>query len=402
MTEPFQSLTTMKPFLQEAWRKNSFADLTAIQQHAIPLILQGKDIIAESPTGTGKTLAYLLPLLERTNPEQKDVQAVILAPTRELVMQIHHEIQKYSAGSGITGAAFIGGADLKRQIEKLKNKPQIIAGTPGRILELTKAKKLKMHEVKTIVVDEVDQMIKLELMNTIKAVVKTTLKSRQILFFSATIPERVEKEGRDMMKDPVVIRIAKEDLPESQVEHFYFVCERRDKIDLLRRIVKLHSPKAIAFVNNSGSLNEMAAKLEYKGVSLEVLHGELGKTQRETVIKNFRTGKTPLLLATDIAARGLDIPEITHVIQFDLPETVDQYIHRSGRTGRMGKAGTVISLITQYEEQRLQRFSKELGIPIEKKTLFMDMIVDKKPSRPSPRSAAPAKRGKTSKGRYDR
>ncbi|MFC4766723.1 DEAD/DEAH box helicase [Effusibacillus consociatus] len=383
-----------KPFLQEAWAKAGFVSLTAIQQKCIPSILEGKDIIAESPTGTGKTLAYLLPLLERINPGQKDIQAVILAPTRELVMQIHQEVQKFSEGGGILGVSLIGGADIKRQIEKLKKHPQIVVGTPGRVQELVTAKKMKMHEVKTIVVDEADQILEMGLMNTIKEVVKTTLRDRQLLFFSATISERVEKEGKEMMKDPDVIRITKQSMPDSRVEHIYFICEKRDKIDLLRRIVKITSPKAIAFVTGTSDFNELAAKLEYKGIPVGVLHGELKKTERETIIKNFRADKFPLLVATDVAARGLDIQGLSHVIHFDLPDTVEQYVHRSGRTGRMGAEGTVISIITNYQEGVLKKFSNQLGIPIQKKTLFMDRIVDQKPVRPKTKSARPSKTGK--------
>lgn len=397
MNNTFESLKIMKPFLQDIWAKTGFETLSAIQQRSIPLILEGKDIIAESPTGTGKTLAYLLPLLERIQPERKDIQIVILAPTRELVMQIQQEIQKFSEGSEIVGASFIGGADIKRQIEKLKKHPQIVVGTPGRIQELIKAKKMKMHEVRTIVVDEADQLADMELMNTVKEIVKTTLKDRQLLFFSATIPEKVEKEGKEMMKEPEVIRVAKQDIPSSQVDHVYLICEKRDKIDVLRRIVKMNPLKAIAFINDIGSFNELAAKLEYKGVSLEVLHGEIRKTERETILKNFRADKFPLLLSTDVAARGLDIRGITHVIHFDLPETVDRYVHRSGRTGRMGKQGTVISIITASEEKRLKQFSKELGIPIQKKTLFMDRMVDPKPFQQKAKSAPSIKSDKKKK-----
>lgn len=401
MAEILQSLIT-SDFLRQAWDKHKFGELTAIQQQAIPAILSGKDIIAESPTGTGKTLAYLLPLLQRLEAGKKDIQAVILAPTRELVMQIHQQIQNFTAGSELTGAAFIGGADIKRQIEKLKQHPQIAVGTPGRILELVKAKKMKMHEVKSIVIDEADQILELGIMGTVQDVIKTTLKDRQLMFFSATISDKVKSFGEQVMKQPEFIRISRQDMPPSQVIHMYVVCERRDKIDILRRIMKMQQLKAIAFVNGTGGFTELVAKLEYKGIPLKVLHGELDKTEREAIIKNFRAGKFPLLLATDVAARGLDFPDLSHVVNFDLPDTADQYVHRAGRTGRMGAAGTVISIITPHQENVLQKFSRQLGIPISRKYLFKGEFVDKKPASAKTKAAAPLQKRKNTPGKNKR
>ncbi|RXT04910.1 DEAD/DEAH box helicase [Ammoniphilus sp. CFH 90114] len=378
-------IAELKPFLQDAWKKAGFSDLTAIQERTIPLIREGKDIIAESPTGTGKTLAYLLPILEKINPDLKNLQAVVLAPSRELVMQIHEVIQKFTQTVDISSISLIGGADMKRQIEKLKKHPQIAVGTPGRIKELIQAKKLKMHEVKTIVVDEVDQMFQSNQMDPVQDVVKTTLRDRQLLFFSATVSEKAEKTALTMMREPEVIRVNRSELPASAVEHIYFVCERRDKVDVLRRILKMGEVKAIAFVKDAAQLEELASKLNHKGVSVGVLQGEAYKTERETVMKNFRAGKFSLLLTTDLAARGLDIQAVTHVIHMDLPEDVQQYIHRSGRTGRMGAAGTVISIITVNQEGALKKFSQELGQSIEKKELFMGEIVEKRPKLDKPR-----------------
>ncbi len=369
-----------KPFLQQAWSKLGFSEFTAIQQKAIPLIQEGKDVIAESPTGTGKTLAYLLPLLEKIKPEVKSPQVVILAPSRELVMQIHEVVQTFTAGSDITGASFIGGADIKRQLEKLKKHPLVIVGTPGRIRELIQAKKLKMHEVKTIVVDEADQIFQTNLMDAVQDIVKTTLRDRQLLFFSATISDRAEQTAKTMMNEPQVMRVHRTELPESKVEHLYFVCEYRDKVDVLRRILKMGEVKAMAFVKDAQQLEELGSKLSYKGVSVGVLQGEAYKTDREAVMRNFRAGKYSLLLTTDLAARGLDIQNITHVIHYDFPDDPQQYIHRSGRTGRMGASGTVVSIVTHRQEAAVTKMSKELNIPIQKKALYMGDVVDQKPA----------------------
>ncbi len=366
----------IKPFLQEAWYKAGFSSPTEIQKQVIPQILNGKDVIAQSPTGTGKTIAYLLPLLQKIDPKNQTTQVVILAPSHELVMQIFNEIQKWTIGSELRGAAFIGGANIKKQVEKLKNRPQIVVGTTGRLLELIKMKKLKMHEVKTIVVDEFDMLITPEHINNVKDIIKTTLKDRQLLFFSATLSKNIEQIANELTMKSVLIRIEKDQQFLSNVNHIYFISEKREKIDLLRSLTHLLPMKALAFVQDAAKISEIEAKLKYKGIALEVLAGGGDKAERKQSLENFRKGKIALLLATDVAARGLDIDGLSHVIQFDFPRDVEQYIHRSGRTGRMGATGTVISIITKNEEKLLQKYSKELGISFRKKELYKGKVID--------------------------
>jgi superfamily II DNA/RNA helicase len=378
MTETAQIISQMKPFIQKSWEKSGFQKPTPIQSNAIPPILEGKDVIAESPTGTGKTLAYLLPLLEKLDAEKKSVQAVVLASSRELVMQITEEIRIWSEGSGITGAAFIGGANVNRQLEKLKKRPQIIAGTPGRILELISQKKLKMHEVKTIVLDEGDQLLVSEHMNTIHNIVKSTLKDRQVLAFSATLPPNTERAAIELTNKPEIIRIDKNENMNSKVEHIYFVCEKRDKIKILERISRLDSIKALGFVNDIAAVTVISEKLDYKGIELGVLHGESDKVERERALKNLRSGKYPILLATDVAARGLDVKGLTTVVHIDLPANTDQYVHRSGRTGRAGASGTVMSIVTEREERELKKITRDLGIKLNRKTFYKGEIVDER------------------------
>lgn len=378
MNSTWSLLEEAKSFLQEAWKKASYTTPTAIQEKAVPAILDGRDVIAESPTGTGKTLAYLLPVLQRINPESKNVQTLIMASSRELVMQIHQEIQKWSEGSGILGASFIGGANVKRQQEKLKKRPQIIVGTPGRVSELIKQKKIKMHEVKTIVLDEGDQLLQPEHLTDIKNIIKTTLKERQLLLFSATLPEKTEAEARSLMKNPEVIKVSRDESVQSEVDHIYFTAEARDKIDLLQKFSRLDGAKAIAFVKDIGNAAVLAEKLMYKGLPLGVLHGDSTKRERETAIKSFRAGELPMLLATDVAARGLDIEGVTHVIHYDLPETVEQYVHRSGRTGRNGADGTVVSLVTEREERELKQICRGLKVELHKKRFYKGEIAESK------------------------
>ncbi|MBY0123003.1 DEAD/DEAH box helicase [Bacillus sp. S/N-304-OC-R1] len=370
-------ISGLKPFIQEVWKKSNFDQPTTIQSKAIPSALEGKDVIAESPTGTGKTLAYLLPILEKIESDKRSVQAVIIAPSQELVMQILQEIQKWSEGSGIGSASFIGGANVKRQLEKLKKHPHIAVGTPGRMLELIKQKKLKMHEVKTIVLDEGDQLLVPEHLDTVKNIIKSALSDRQTILFSATLPEGTERLARELTADPEVIRVEKDEtIIAENVDHIYFIAEQRDKIMMLEKISRLEEIKALVFIRDIGNLNVISEKLAYKNIQTSILHSDLNKMDRQNALKNFRTGKTNMLLATDVAARGLDIKDVTHVVHFDFPKDLKQYIHRSGRTGRFGASGTVISLVTEREERELRKFTKELGVPVAKKMMRAGKIVE--------------------------
>lgn len=366
----------MKPFIQQAWIKSGFAQPTPIQAKAIPYIADGKDVMAESPTGTGKTLAYLLPLLEKINPDFQSPQALILASSRELVMQINEEVRIWSQDSNIIGAAFIGGANVKRQLEKLKKHPQVIVGTPGRINELIAQKKLKMHEVKTIVLDEGDQLLVPEHMNTIRTIIKTTLKDRQVMMFSATLPIVTEQAAREFMAEPITIKVDKSEKMESKVDHIYFVVEKRDKFKILEKISRLEGMKGLAFLNDIGELTVIGEKLKYKEIQVGLLHGESNKVDREKALRKLRSGKSPLLLATDVAARGLDIKGLTTVIHVDLVANNDQYVHRSGRTGRAGADGTVISIVTEREERELKKIARELNLTLAKKDFYHGAIVD--------------------------
>ncbi|GHI00248.1 DEAD/DEAH box helicase [Neobacillus kokaensis] len=369
-------LNNLKPFIQEVWNKAGFQTATAIQGTAIPIILEGKDVIAESPTGTGKTLAYLLPLLHKIDSSKQGLQAVVLASSQELVMQIFQEFQKWSEGSGIRGTSIIGGANPKRQLEKLKKRPQVIFATPGRLLELIKQKKVKMHEVKLIVLDEGDQLLIPEHLSYVQDIVKSTMSDRQVVLFSATLKPATEKLAKEMTKEPEMIRISKaEAAAESgEVEHLYFLCEMRDKIKLLEKIARLDGTKSLAFINDIAELEVFKEKLHFKDLSVGVLHSDMKKLDRQAALKDFRDGKMKMLVATDVAARGLDIQGVTHVVQVDHPRDLSQYVHRSGRTGRMGADGTVISLVTEREERELKRFCRELNVPLHKRIFFKGQI----------------------------
>jgi superfamily II DNA/RNA helicase len=370
-----------KPFLQQGWRNKNFTEPTAVQQRAIQPILEGKDVICESPTGTGKTLAYVLPQLEKIDSQRKQIQTVIVVPTKELAMQIYQELQAFTTDSPIATASFIGGANIKRQLEKLKKSPQIVVGTPGRLVELIALKKIKMHEVKTIVVDEADMLVNQSFRNEVEKVINSALRDRQLLFFSATIPESVEKLGNELMDNPEVIRVNQKEFAPANVDYVYMVCERRDKIDYLRRFARSTESKAMAFVNEVGYLDEIAAKLAYRGIKAGVITSADSKQTRQRVMREFRNDSIPLLVTTDVASRGLDIEGVTHVIHVDLPETIDRFIHRSGRTGRMGASGTVLAFVTELEEKHLLQWGKQMNVTLKRKTWRKGELVEDRPSR---------------------
>ncbi|MBS4179289.1 DEAD/DEAH box helicase [Lederbergia citrea] len=377
MTTDTQFLSNIKPQLQNLWEKSGFESPTAIQSEAIPFILQRKDLVAESPTGTGKTVAYLIPILNQIQEESKSLQAVILAPSRELVMQIYQEVQKWTEGTAIVGASLVGGANIKRQLDKLKERPQIVVGTPGRILELIKLRKLKMHEVQTIVLDEGDQLLVKEHLETVRTIVKSTMNDRQLLLFSATAVKDIDQVIAMIGRMPEKIKISRnKDTVSATVDHCYLLCEPRDKAKLLQKIAAMDGVKALVFVRSVGSMTVLAEKLKYEGVSLEMLHSEMRKSEREKSLSALRDSNVKVLLATDVAARGLDIEGLTHVIHYDFPEDTEQYIHRSGRTGRMGATGTVVSLISEREERELKKIGRELKLNILPRRIFKGQLVE--------------------------
>ncbi|NHN30277.1 DEAD/DEAH box helicase [Paenibacillus agricola] len=346
-----------------------------IQQESIPIILSGKDVVAQSQTGSGKTLAYALPLLQKIDKSSKEVQAIIIVPTRELGFQIVQTLELLTEGSDIRIQGLIGGAALSRQIDKLKLRPQVVVGTPGRVMELLKLRKLSVHYVKIAVVDEVDQVFDLGSMQEVEAIFKGMQRGRQMLFFSATMPEPIQTVVSRWMQEPAYVQISPEQKTSETLQHFYFVCEDRDKIDTLRRMVRLYNmPAAIVFVNEIDNMAEVVEKLKFAGLSIEALYSEAGKQERAKVMQAFRAGKFQLLLATDIAARGLDIPHVTHVINFEPPIDADHYVHRVGRTGRMGKKGTAISIITNKQRFIIEKFGKVLGCTMQEKEMAYGKI----------------------------
>ncbi|HWI46971.1 MAG TPA: DEAD/DEAH box helicase [Rummeliibacillus sp.] len=358
-------LTLLNEDLQKKW---TFPSTMPIQDQMIPALLDGKDVVAESPTGTGKTLAYLLPILQKVDGAKKATQALIVAPSQELCMQIVEVIRTWIAGTNITVVPLIGGANPQRQIEKLKKKPTIAVGTPGRLNELVKEKKLKLHELTTIVLDEGDQLLSRDYRVIVKSFIDGADHERQVAVVSATITDEIELVAKRMLHDPIRFQVKlDETLTGSKVVHSFVKLQERDKTEFLRKLSHISGVRGLAFMNNLDQVLMKKSKLEFRNAPIVALHSEMKKEERKAALDSFRKGEARILIATDVAARGLDIDGLTYVIHVDVPYTREQYVHRSGRTGRAGADGEVITLLSYHEEQAYHKRVRELSIkPVEK------------------------------------
>ena len=346
---------------------------TPIQEQAIPLLRSGKDLIAQSHTGSGKTLAFLLPLFETVDPRLRQMQVLILAPTHELAVQITNQIKLLAQNSGlpITHALIMGSANIDNQIKKLRDKPHFIVGSAGRVLELIKKRKITAHTLKAIVLDEADSLLDNTNSQTVLDIIKTTLKDRQICLFSASISNHTQQLAQTFMNEPLILKNEQNGEMNPNIQHFFLQSERKDKFEPLRKLIAAEEPeRALIFVNQAESMNEIANKLEFHKRDLYVMRGNAGKAERQAAMEAFRSGKVKLLVSSDLTARGLDVPEISHVIHLDLPASPQEYLHRSGRTARGHGSGRSIAIINSTKElDTLKKFQKEFGIQIQKATL---------------------------------
>ncbi len=378
MSESFETLGVSTALI-EGLSKAGIAVPTGIQNQVIPIALLGKDIIGQSATGTGKTLAFLLPIFQRIDTTKREMQAMILAPTHELAIQILRQVEMLAKNSGlpVTSTSIIGNVNIARQIDKLKEKPHILVGSSGRILELIQKKKITSQTIKTIVIDEADRLLDERNMDSVKAVIKTTLKDRQIMLFSATITPETLAQGKKMMQDPTEIMVEGEVGDRPDITHLYFLAEQRDKIEVLRKIVSLiHKERVLVFVNKSEEIETTAAKLEYHGLKVAGIHGSSFKGDRKKSLEDFRKDKIQLLVASDVAARGLDITGVNYVFNLDLPEDPEVYLHRVGRTGRAGKSGIAMNIIAKNELSLIHKYEKLLQINIQGKYMANGKILD--------------------------
>ncbi|HIG54702.1 MAG TPA: DEAD/DEAH box helicase [Candidatus Latescibacteria bacterium] len=354
------------PALESALAMDDITDPTPIQSKAIPVLLAGADAYVSSETGTGKTLAYLLPVLARVDAAQRALQVVIVVPTHELAMQICDVGRELAqkAGLGIRFQPLIGGVSTKRQLEKLKDKPQVIVGTPGRIDELITGRKIKPHTVKSVIVDEVDRLLLGESLAEVRSIIKSTLLERQLVFVSATQRAETTEEAEALASDLVQVS-AGGDQVNTAIEHFYIECEERDKAEVLRKLLHALEPvRAIVFMHRSANAEILASKLTHHKIPVVDLHGAKDNAQRKKAMDDFRAGEAKVLIASDIAARGLDIRGVSHVFNFDIPTQSKDYLHRVGRTSRAGSQGCAVSIMTAQEVRLAKRYQSDLRIEV--------------------------------------
>lgn len=334
--------------------KMGFEEASPIQAQTIPLALEGKDIIGQAQTGTGKTAAFGIPLIENIDLQDDNVQGIVIAPTRELAIQVSEELFKLGYGKRTRVMAVYGGQDIDRQIRALKKKPHIIVGTPGRLLDHIKRKNIKLGNVHTVVLDEADEMLNMGFIEDIESILSNVPGERQTLLFSATMPDPIRKIAERFMKDPTLVRVKAKEMTVSLIDQYYIELRENEKFDTLARLLDIQTPElAIVFGRTKRRVDELSSALNVRGYSAEGIHGDLSQAKRLSVLKKFKEGNIDVLVATDVAARGLDISGVTHVYNFDIPQDPESYVHRIGRTGRAGKHGEAITFVTPRERGQL-------------------------------------------------
>ena len=357
--------------IQRALDDMGFEESTQIQQDTIPLIMEGKDIVGQSNTGTGKTAAYAIPILEKIDKELKMPQALVLLPTRELAVQVANEVRKIGKYmDGIKTVTVYGGADIKDQINKLKAGAQIIAGTPGRIIDLIERHVIKLGEIKITVLDEADEMLKMGFREDIELILGKIDHSVQSLLFSATIPDDIKKIINKFLHSPVSVKGLREGITAKEVKQSYFLVKHSDKVEALARLIDTYTPKlTLVFCNTKRGVDELYDQLVYKGYNCDKIHGDIKQSQRLDTLNKFNNGLIEILIATDVAARGLDIKEVELVINYEVPSKEDYYVHRIGRTGRAGKEGASFTLASAKELRKIEDIEKYTKKSIRKRTI---------------------------------
>ncbi len=360
----------LKPNIQQALDKMGFLEPTPIQEKAIPFLLeQNKDLVANAQTGTGKTAAFGLPILEQIDNESSDIQALILSPTRELALQIAKDMETFAAFiPKLKVIPVYGGASIETQISALKRGGQIVVGTPGRMLDLIKRKKLMIERIQWLVLDEADEMLSMGFKEELDEILANTPKEKQTMLFSATLPKGIVNIAKNYMGDYHEITVGTKNSGAKNVEHIFYQVAARDKYSALKRLADIHSDiYGIVFCRTRMETKEVADKLMADGYNADALHGDLSQDQRDKVMGRFRNKNLQILVATDVAARGLDVDKLTHVINYNLPDDNEVYIHRSGRTGRAGEKGISISLIHSRERGKLRDMERKIGKDFERR-----------------------------------
>ncbi|MBI5374604.1 MAG: DEAD/DEAH box helicase [Candidatus Schekmanbacteria bacterium] len=367
---------TLSREIRKAIEDMGFEEATPIQAQSIPILLQGKDVIGQAQTGTGKTAAFGIPILEMVESESKKTQAIILCPTRELAVQVAEEMKKIARyKKGIEILPIYGGQPIDRQIKGLKRGVQIIIGTPGRVMDHMERRTLKMENVKIVVLDEADEMLDMGFREDIETILKKVPTERQTVLFSATMPKSILDLTHRFQKNPQFIKVVHKELTVPSIEQFYLEVKEHSKAEILARLIDAYNLKlSLVFCNTKRKVDELAGSLQARGYSAEGLHGDMNQSQRDRVMAKFRKGIVEILVATDVAARGIDVEDIEAVFNYDVPQDEEYYVHRIGRTGRAGKTGRAFTLAVGRDTYKIRDIQKYANTKI--KSLKVPSVTD--------------------------
>lgn len=393
MTNDFMMLG-IRQELQDNLRENGIVEPTPVQLQAIPILLSGRDLVAQAQTGTGKTLAFLLPMLQQLEPAKSHVQALVVSPTRELALQITEEAQKLADKMGIQVLCVYGGHGLQKQFNQLRQNPQLVIGTPGRILDHVRRKKLNISGVSALVLDEADQMLHMGFLEEVEEVIRQTPAKRQTMLFSATIPAKIRSLAARYMNKPADIRVQTQNVILEEIEQLVVSVPETEKLDKLCELLEEYRPYlAMVFCHTKQRAAELNLNLARRDFAVDELHGDLSQAKREQVLRRFREAKLQVLAVTDIAARGLDVEGVTHVFNYDIPHDPETYIHRIGRTGRAGERGIAVTLVDPKEIRYLRQIEQAIGASLQKRKKDKRRQADPDLAvSPQPSAALPKKR----------
>jgi ATP-dependent RNA helicase DeaD len=349
----------------------AFVRPTEIQSRVIPMLLDGRDVIGQAQTGTGKTAAFGIPLIEGIDESQPHTQALVLAPTRELAIQIGEELRKIARHlPGISIATIYGGASYERQFEDLKEGAHVVVGTPGRVLDHINRGTLKLDAIDYLVLDEADRMLDMGFLPDVERILRKTPRERQTALFSATMPTVIRILSRRYMHEPASVHVQPHQVTVEEVEQVYYEVAERDKVDGLIALIEQDPPeRAMIFRQMKVGVDKLESRLKRRGLAVSAIHGDMTQKVRERVLREFREGKLTYLVATDVAARGLDIPDVSHVFNFDIPDDSEAYVHRIGRTARAGRSGRAITFVAEWDSDKLPPIQKLIGNRLERKIL---------------------------------
>jgi ATP-dependent RNA helicase DeaD len=333
-----------------------FEETSPIQTQAIPAVCEGIDVVGQAQTGTGKTAAYTIPMLMKIDPQIKKPQAIVLCPTRELAVQVAEEIRKLAKYmSDIKVLPVYGGQEIVRQIKSLKTGVQIIVGTPGRVMDHMRRKTVKFDNINMVILDEADEMLDMGFREDMETILTETPEDRQTVMFSATMPKAIMDIARNFQKDARIIKVVRKELTVSNIEQFYYEVRPKNKTEVLCRLIDIYNPRlSVVFCNTKRQVDELISELKGRGYFADGIHGDMKQQQRDRVMDDFRSGKVDILIATDVAARGIDVDDVDMVFNYDIPQDEEYYVHRIGRTGRAGRSGMALSFISGKEVYKLK------------------------------------------------